>query len=168
MTRAINWGLPLLTLAVYAYLAMYLGTQLIAMADGQLPFDLRVFGYSLGEARGYLRALSPEGFVLAQGEIFWADTLFPALFGLTLAWWMRPFSGVFGMVCVLSAMTYVALDWAENAVVQSLLFAGPDWVRPVDVFRASTLTTAKFAAALLAVVLAGRQSWRRVRGARSR
>lgn len=164
MVRAINWGLPLLTLAVYAYLALYLGSRLTALAGGQLPFDLRVMGYSLGEARGYLRALPPAGYALAQGPMLWADTVFPLLFGLTLAWWMRPFAGLFGMVCVLAAMSYVALDWGENAIVQAMLTAGPDWVRPLDVMRASTFTIAKFAALALALVLAARQSWRRMRG----
>jgi hypothetical protein len=163
MIRAINWGLPLLTLAVYVYLAFYLGGQLIDLADGQLPFDLRIMGYSLGEARGYLRALQPSGFALAQGPVYWTDTLFPVLIGLTLLWWMRPFAGVFGMVCVMAAMTCVALDWGENAAIQAILEAGPDWVSPVDVQRASTFTVAKFVALGLAFALAGRQSWRRWR-----
>lgn len=162
MTRAISWGLPLLTLAVYGYLVLFLGGPLNGFAGGQLPFDLRPFGYTLGEARAYLRALPPAGFVLAQGPVFWVDSVFPPLLGLTLAWWMRPFAGVFGMTCVLSVMTYVALDWGENAAVQAMLTAGPDWVRPVDVLRASTLTMAKFVAMGLAFVLAARQIWRRV------
>lgn len=163
MTRFINWGLPLLTLAVYAYLAGVLGGQLTDLAGGQLPFDLRVFGYSLGEARGYLRALPPEGFVLAEGQIFWADSLFSVLMGLTLLWWMRPFAGMFGMVCVLVAMTYVALDWGENAAIQAMLSAGPDWVSPIDVQRASAFTSAKFASLALGMMLSARQSWRRWR-----
>lgn len=163
MIRAINWGLPLLTLAVYAYLAVWLGGRLSAFSGGQLPFDLRVFGYNLGDARGYLRALSPEGYALAEGPIYWADTVFPVLLGLTMLWFMRPFAGVFGMVCVMVAMTYVALDWGENAAIQAMLNAGPDWVQPVDVLRASTFTLAKFAAIALGVVLVVRQSWQRSR-----
>jgi len=163
MARVISSALPLLTLAVYLYLAGYLGSQMLAFAEGQLPFDLRVFGYTLGEARGYLRVLTPAGYALAQGPVFWADTVFPPLLGLTLIWWMRPFAGVFGMVCVLSAMAYVALDWGENAAIQAMLEAGPDWVRPVDVMRASTFTIAKFAAVALCVVLAARQRLRRLR-----
>ncbi|WP_417587444.1 hypothetical protein [Pararhodobacter oceanensis] len=161
LQRAINWGLPLLTLATYLYLAAYIGPQVMAQAEGQLPFDLRALGYSLGEARGYLRVLTPEGYLLAQGPMFWADTLFPLLLGATLLWWMRPFAGMFGMVCVLSSMSYIALDWGENSAVQAMLTAGPDWVRPVEVVRASTFTMAKFAALLLCAMLAVRQSLRR-------
>lgn len=162
--RAISWGLPLLTLGVYVILVAVLGTKLIELADGQMPFDTRVFGYDMSEVRRYLAALRPEGYVLAQGPVLWVDTLFPALLGLCFAWWMRPYHGAFGMVCVLSAMSYVALDWGENAAVQRLLTAGPDWVTLADVMRASVFTQAKFAAVALCAVLALRQIWRR-RGA---
>lgn len=164
LTRALNWGLPLAVLAVGGYLVLVLWVRLSGYAGGQMPFDLRLFGYSLGEARGYLRALPPAGFVLAQGPVFWVDTVFSVLLGLTLAWWMRPFSGVFGMVCVMTVLTYVALDWGENSALQAMFEAGPDWVRPVDIVRASTFTMAKFVALALAVLLASRQFWRRVRG----
>lgn len=165
MIRAVNWGLPVLTAAVYAVLALYFGGRLIALAEGQWPFDLRWAGYSLGEARAYLRVLAPQGFALALGPIAWLDTVFPALLGLTLLWWMRPFAGAFGMVCVLAVMTYVALDWGENAAIRAMLTAGPDYVQLVEVVRASTFTSAKFAALALAMVLALRQILRRRRSA---
>ena len=164
MIRAVNWGLPLLTAAVYAYLAGYLGGQLAAETAGLLPYDLRIMGYDLHEARDYLRALTPEGFALYQGPVMAAHYLFPALMGLCFLWWMRPFKGVFGMVCHLVAMSYTALDWGENMLIQRLLAAGPDWVNPSDIFAASAFTQGKFAAFVLAVVLAARASWRRVRG----
>ncbi|GAB4261124.1 MAG: hypothetical protein Kow0013_05270 [Pararhodobacter sp.] len=164
LERAVTWVLPLVTAAVYAVLVLHFGRHLIAEAGGALPFDLRVQGYGLAEARGYLRALSPAGFALAQGPVLKVDTVFPLLFGLTLAWWMRPFRGVFGMVCVLAAMSYVALGWGENAAVQDMLTAGPDWVEPADILRASAFTQGKFAAIALSLVLAARQSWRRIGG----
>lgn len=163
MSRAVNWGLPLLTAAVYGYLAVWLGGQLAAQAGGLMPFDLRLTGYGLTEARAYLRTITPDGVALYLGPVFWADTLFPALMGLCFAWWMRPFAGVFGMVCVLAAMSYVALDWGENWAVARMLEAGPDWVTLADVQRASALTLGKFAAFGLAAVLAARQSWGRFR-----
>lgn len=160
--RLISWGLPLVTAAVYAYLVVYLGTRPGAQSGG-LPFDLRVTGYSFSEARAYLQALSPAGYELAQGPAAWADTVLPPLLGLTLAWWMRPYAGVFGMVCVMVAMSYVALDWGENHFVQRMLTAGPDHVAYADVVRASAMTRGKFMALGLAVLLAGRQSWIRFR-----
>ena len=162
---AITWGLPLVTALVYGYLAIWLGGQLSAQTGGLMPFDLRLTGYDLAEARAYLRAITPDGVALYLGPVAWADTLFPALMGLCLAWWMRPYAGVFGMVCVMAAMSYVALDWAENWAVARLLQAGPDWVMPADVQRASALTMGKFAAFALSAVLAARQSLRRRRPA---
>ncbi|MCW1933965.1 hypothetical protein [Pararhodobacter zhoushanensis] len=164
MNRAISWGLPLLMLAVYLYLAVVLGRQLSALADGLPPFDLRVFGYDLHETRAYLRALHPDGYVLYQGPIFWTDTVFAPLMGLCLVWWMRPLRGAFGMVCVLVAMSYVAFDWGENMWVLRLLGSGPDWLALRDVAGASAFTSAKFAVFALAAVLAARQSLARRRG----
>lgn len=161
--RLVNWALPLATAAVYAVLVLHYGRQLGVEAGGALPFDLRIGGYTLAEARGYLRGLSPAGYALAQGPVFWTDTLFPVLMGLTFAWWMRPYAGVFGMVCVLAAMSYVALDLGENAMVQRLFHAGPDWADPADVAAASAMTRGKFAAFALAAALAARQSWWRWR-----
>lgn len=158
--RAASWGLPLLTAAVYGAM-LWRGAALGEMVGGLVPFDLRVGGYGLAEARGFLRALTPEGFALyARIARSW-DAVFPALMGLTLLWWMRPFAGVFGMVCVLVAMSYVALDWGENAAVLAMLDAGPDWVTLAEVQRASIFTQCKFAAFALALVLALRQGWRR-------
>jgi len=163
VVRAITWGLPLLTALVYGYLAIWLGGQLSAETGGLMPFDLRLTGYDLAEARAFLRAITPDGVALYRGPVAWADTLFPLLMGLCFAWWMRPLAGVFGMVCVMAAMSYVALDWGENWAVGQMLMAGPDWVTPVEVERASALTQGKFAAFALAALLAGRQSWLRGR-----
>lgn len=165
MVRAVTWGLPLLTALVYGYLAIWLGGQLSDQTGGLMPFDLRLTGYDLAEARAYLRAITPDGVALYLGPVAWADTLFPPLLGLCLVWWMRPHAGIFGMVCVMAAMSYVALDWAENWAVARLLQAGPDWVSPADVQRASALTMGKFAAVALSAVLAARQSLRRRRPA---
>ncbi|MFN4100295.1 MAG: hypothetical protein ACK4GT_11000 [Pararhodobacter sp.] len=161
MERAIGWGLPLLTLAAYLYLALYLGQKLAAESGGLVPFDLRPLGYDLGAARAYLRDLSPAGYALYSGPIFRADTLFPGLMGLTFLWWMRPLKGAFGTVCVLAATAYTALDWGENLLVLRMLDAGPDWVQPGDVTAASAFTQAKFAAFALAALLAARASWQR-------
>ena len=164
MQRAITWLLPLATLASYLYLVLWLGRPLQVEAQGLPPFDLRVLGYDLGEVRAYLRALSPAGYALYQGPIRLADTLFPALMGLTFLWWMRPLRGAFGMVCATAALAYTALDWGENLFIQRLLESGPDYVALADVQGASAFTLAKFVAFALATLLAARVSWRRGRG----
>lgn len=162
--RAIGWALALITLAVYGVMVGVYGRQLIALAEGALPFDVRIQGYGLADVRSYLRALSPEGFALYEGPVRQLDTAFPVLLGLCLAWWMRPYGGVFGMTCVLAVMSYVTLDLGENAFVARMLTAGPDWVTLPDITRASALTQGKFAALALCAVLVLRQSVRRWRG----
>lgn len=163
MSRALSWFLPLATLAVYAALAGVAGARLSALSGGLLPFDLRVQGYGLAEARAYLAALPPEGVALYLGLVRGLDTAFPLLMGLTLMWWMRPLAGAFGAVCLAAALAYVALDLGENAVVAGLLRAGPFEVDPARVAAASALTQGKFAAFALALVLALRQIRRRRR-----
>lgn len=163
LEKAINWGLPLATLAVYAVMVGVYVRPLIDLAGGAQPFDLRIQGYDWSEARSYLRALPPEGYRIAENEIRFLDTVFPILFGVWMAWLMRPFKGVFGMVCVMAAMSYVALDLGENAFVGRLLHAGPDWAAAGDVIRASAMTQGKFVSLFLCLVLAIRQSLGRSR-----
>ena len=161
--RVITWVLPGLTLAVYAALVTIGVTRLVPEAQGLQPFDLRFGGYTMTEARDYLQALSPRGYALYAGPIWWLDTIFPPLMALTLAWWMRPLAGAFGFVCVTTATVYAGLDWAENFFVQSILNGGPDFLNYGSVIAASTMTQCKFAAVALGLVLAARQSWRRMR-----
>lgn len=161
--RVLSWGLPLLTASVYAVMVLGPGREAVALADGALPPDMRWQGYDMLGVRDWLRALPPAGIALMQGPVFWLDTVFPPLLGLTLAWWMRPLRGAFGMVCVLAAMSYVALDWGENALVQRMLTAGQDYLTFADAARASAFTQGKFAALALCVVLALRQSRLRLR-----
>ena len=163
--RLVNWLLPGVTLAIYAALVTIGVTRLAPEAQGLQPFDLRIAGYTMIEARDYLQALTPRGFALYAGPIWWLDTIFPPLMGLTLAWWMRPLNGLFGFVCVTCATVYVGLDWAENYFVQSILNGGPDFMNYGSVVAASVMTQCKFAAFALCAVLAARQSWRRVRAA---
>jgi hypothetical protein len=161
MARAVSWGLPLLTLAVYLWLVIGYGLPLQDLAGGLLPFDLRPLGYDALDARAYLMALPPQGVALYLGPVARLDTAFPILMGLTLLWWMRPLTDLSGMVAALSALAYVALDLAENGATAALMQAGPFGMDARMVTAASALTQAKFLALGLAAILAARQSWRR-------
>lgn len=165
MARAVNWMLPLLTLAVYGWLVIGYGQRLEALAEGQPPFDLRVLGYDLAVARAYLAVLPPEGVALYLGPIARLDTAFPILLGLTLIWWMRPLTTPFGTVAACAALAYVALDLLENRAVGQMMLAGPMGVDAGMVRMASNLTIGKFMAFTLAVVLAVRAAWVRRRQA---
>lgn len=161
MIRAIAWGLPLATLAVYGWLVLGYGLELQRLAGGLPPFDLRLGGYDLDAALRYLAALPPEGVALYLGPIAVLDTVFPVLMGLTLVWWMRPLTTPFGLVCVLAALAYVALDLLENRATGALVAGGTFGLTPDAVRAASLLTQGKFMALGLACVLAARAAWMR-------
>jgi hypothetical protein len=164
VSRAVSWGLPLVTLAVYLWLVLGYGLALQRLAGGQQVFDLRIAGYDLAQARAYLAALPPEGVAMYLGPIARLDTAFPILMGLTLLWWMRPLATPFGLVCALAAGAYVTLDLLENQVVAVLFAQGPTGISTEGVRAASLLTQGKFMAFGLAVALAVRASWLRRRG----
>jgi hypothetical protein len=149
MPRWVNLALPLVTLASYVLLAGIFGPRISAAAGGLLPFDLRALGYDAGAARAFLTALTPEGRDLYLGPVRVNDTVFPILFTLTLC---LPLRG-WGWLWFLPALAYGLLDLAENMAVAVLLSAGPE-VAAGQVALASGLTMAKFAAAVLAIVLA--------------
>lgn len=152
--RFLNWALALTTLAFFALLAWYIVPALVADASGGLPFDLRVDGYDLEEARAYLAALSPAGTALYLGMARLADTLFPILLTLTLC---LPLRGR-GQLWFLPALAYGIFDLAENVAVARLLRLGMDvGAGPVSV--ASGFTQAKFLALALALVLALIATW---------
>ncbi len=157
--KTLNWALPLACVASYAVLIFYLAPQLSAESGGAMPFDLRALGYSLEEARSYLSALTPAGIALYLGPIRLNDTVFPILFTATLCLplWRR------GQLWFLPALAYGLFDLAENIAVARILRAGPD-VEAAAVALASGFTQAKFAAAILAILLALFalwQGWRR-------
>lgn len=160
MSRAVSWLLPLVTLAVYAWLVLGPGRELGALAGGLPPPDLRAMGYDLAAIRAWLEALPPEGVALYLGPVARLDTAFPLLMGLTLLWWMRPLAGPLALVGAALALAYVGLDLAENRAVAGLIRTGPEGLDAGAVAWASALTRAKFAAFALALGLA---LWRRRR-----
>lgn len=159
--RAVSWLLPLATLAVYLWLVRLMGGDLVALAGGLRPPDLRFQGYDLPALRAWMLALPPDGVALYLGPVARADTAFPLLMGLTLLWWMRPFHTRAAWVAGAVALAYVGLDLAENATVAALLRAGPFGFDARQAAAASGLTQAKFLAFALALILAARQTWRR-------
>jgi len=163
VSRALGWGLPLATLAVYLWLILGYGLPLQRLAGGQVPFDLRIGGYDLAAATGYLAALPAEGRALYLGPVARLDTAFPVLMGLTFLWWMRPPTTGFGAVAALAALAYVALDLLENRAAAELVRGGVPGLDADRVRAASALTQAKFMAFALAAALAARASWRRWR-----
>jgi hypothetical protein len=148
--RAGLWTLAAATAAAYAALIWTGVTQLLPEAGGQAPFDLRVMGYDVAEARAYLEALTDAGRRLWAGPVRWLDTVFPLLMGTLLAaliWrlgrpWLAPVPFV-----------YTAADLWENARVREMIAAGPGGVTPAMVEGASAVTQGKFALLAMSVAL---------------
>lgn len=149
MPRWVNWALPIVTALAYGVLGGWFGLQVRAAAGGLMPFDMRVAGYGLDEARAFLRALTPDGRAIYLGPVRLNDTLFPILFTLTLCLPLRGWAGPW----FLPALAYGLLDLAENMAVAQLLQNGPG-VAAGPVAVASALTVTKFATLAIAVVLA--------------
>lgn len=156
--RLFLWGVPLVTLAVYLHLVLVLAPQLAAQSQGGTPFDLRLLGYTLAEAKAYVGQLTPEGLALYLGPIRANDTFFPIWMMVTL---MLPQRGR-GQFWFLPALVYGLADLGENLAVARLLKAGAE-MQAQDVLWASTLTQVKFAALALAAVLALWTLWQKWR-----
>lgn len=145
--RVALWALAAVTLAVYAAMAFWSLPRIAGQAGGQLPFDLRPFGYGQAEAAAFLGALSDEGrrfYLSVQHRL---DLVFPTCLAVLLAavtWRMTP--GVapwlrWGAVAV--ALGAGLADHAENWLVAGLLRADPATPDAAAVARASAATVAK-------------------------
>ncbi|MCP4207385.1 MAG: hypothetical protein GY767_10105 [Shimia sp.] len=141
--------------ATSIYLVMVFWTMpTISLAAGGLaPFDMRPFGYSPQEARGFLSALSAEGrdfYITVQQRL---DLVYPALLGIMLivgfqSLFPRRLSMVFSFV----ALIMVSADYLENYMVATMLHIGADGVEDSLVTIASFWTRCKSVAATVAFV----------------
>lgn len=103
----------------------------IEAISGQVPFDMRHFGYGLHEATQLLNGLEEDGrryYLTRQIPI---DTIYPALLGLTLVsaiFWFGlglPKSR-FVRVGIVLSVGAVFFDYVENLAVAVMLSSWPD------------------------------------------
>ncbi|MEJ6477910.1 MAG: hypothetical protein QNL92_04435, partial [Octadecabacter sp.] len=125
---------------------------------GQLPFDMRPFGYGPTDAISLLGALGVEGRVYYLTHQIPLDTLYPAMLALTLVaaicWFGQrmPNSKLVGLGIILSVGAALC-DYAENLGIMAMILSWPDISIPL-VYAASTATIFKSALTSLAVLLA--------------
>ncbi len=139
--------------AIYLVMVFWTMPTISAAAGGLAPFDMRPFGYSPQEARGFLSALSTEGrdfYISVQQRL---DLVYPALLGIMLIvgfqnLFQRPWSMVFSFV----ALIMVSADYLENYMVATMLHVGVEGVEDSIVTIASFWTRCKSAAATVAFV----------------
>ncbi len=166
------WALVAAVLGLGAVMAGWSVPRLTADAGAPI-FDMRGAGFGIDEARAFLRALSPEGVQFYLNVQQRLDLLFPALFGLVMAWsilWAsRPLpiwiGGPFAVLAILGALA----DYAENIAVAGMLRAGADAVTLDQVSTASRwVITKTLVWGVVGLVLLQLIIWRGWRGWRAR
>lgn len=146
--RAVTfWLLFAATLAVYAIMVGWSLPRISAAANGQVPFDMRPFGYSLDEARGFLVALPDDARQFYRGTQHLIDTLYPPLLAATLGlgiWALSPSSPRWLRPALASlAVAGMVFDLAENWLVAGLLALPAASVDAQSVAAASSATILK-------------------------
>lgn len=125
----------------------------VEQACGAPALDVRG-SWTASEAQALLTACGTAGRA-AYLRLQWADTVYPGVTALALALatrWLWARLGRRGWLIAAPALVAGALDYAENAVVWSLLLRWPDMPQPLAEIG-GTVTTAKRVVATLAFVI---------------
>lgn len=156
-----NYGKFAIGAALFAtsvYFAMVSVTLArLEVVSGQVPFDMRPFGYGPSDAATLLDALGADGREYYLSRQIPLDTLYPALLALTLSsticWFGRrmPNRGLV-QVGVAFAVGSALFDYIENLAIVAMIFGWPD-VPGSLVYAASAATIAKSVITTLAVML---------------
>jgi hypothetical protein len=163
--------------SIVLFFAMIWGplAELRGIAGGLDPFDMRLGGYDLAEARALLAALGAEGRDYYTDIQLRIDTLYPLTYalsrGLLLLWLALPgrasprgFSPRVKAALLIAPVAACLFDWAENQGIAAMLASWPE-VSPATVARASACTVAKSAASTvteclcLALLASGLWCW---------
>ena len=151
-----GWAVTLAAAAVYLYMLMASLPHLAALAGGAPMFDLRS-GYDLDTARALLTSLGSDGRAYYATVQHALDSFYPPLLTLAVIYWTWRFSIRWrnrgwplpqALVLVLFGIAMLAggMDLTENAMVGTMLDAGPDGLTAEMVARASGFTLAKVVA----------------------
>lgn len=167
MTRfgRLIWGLA--GLSVVLFITLFAVTELYLKPGGLDPFDSRFTGYTPGQARAYLQALSEAGNTGVYLGLFrQMDSVFPVLLAATFLgavwlntsrlWW------VLRGLLMLFPLLYLWADLFENAQVAVMLKAGVA-IDDATVQQADTLTRIKwFCVAICIMGVIGTWGFRRL------
>lgn len=132
-----RWVLAILLVSIALWAVMVFGTlaHLRRLADGLDPFDVRPFGYSVGEARLLLDALGDAGRDFYARVQLRLDALYPATYALSrglMLWWLTapgrlraaPIALPLRIIFVGMPAAAAAFDYAENLQIGRMLAAG--------------------------------------------
>lgn len=153
-TIAVGSGIIAATLY---YLMITVTLAEIQTVSGQIPFDMRPFGYVPKEAGILLASLGAEGREYYLSRQITLDTLYPAMLALTLSatilWFGRRQSNRRLIhIGVALSIGSALLDYAENLGIVTMIRSWPEVSAPL-VNAVSTATILKSGATTLTVVL---------------
>ena len=122
---------------------------------GDIPFDLRPFGYGPQAAGTLLQALGPEGRAYYLGRQIPLDMVYPALLGATLVsmimWFGRQVQARgLARVGIVVSIGAAGIDYVENLGVIAMILSWPAVVEPL-VYATGAATVAKSVLTVLAV-----------------
>ncbi len=156
-----------IALGTVVYLMMVLGPLAeLEQITGSKPFDLRPGGYSHDSARDLINALGQEGSRIYLWRQIPLDTVYPALFAISVAGSINWLSGRFAApfrrwfrAAATAAYFAAFADYVENAMIVAMLTTGSDLspsltqiASAATIFK-SVLTTLSVVALLLAAIL---------------
>src|SRR4051812_32627859 len=155
------------SMAIWAVMVFWTLAYLRRISGGLAPFDLRPFGYDVGEARAFLAALSQIGRDYYLNVQLSLDNAYPFTYAVSravLLLWLtipgrlsdQPLPSFARAALVALPIATAACDYIENDAIAKMLVAGPQ-VDAETVAWASFWTQAKSAGAFvcdgLAVIL---------------
>jgi mannose/fructose/N-acetylgalactosamine-specific phosphotransferase system component IID len=168
--RLIFWILVALTAGVYGAMALWSIPKIVADAGGLMPFDMRPAGYSAGEARAFIGALSEQGRQFYQQVQHGLDSAYPGLMAVTLVMAFRSmFQGVMRFFWSGFAILGAVFDYLENAAVAIMLKTPVADITDAMVHTASRWTILKsltVTIALTGLIIGLVLVWRRKRKAK--
>ncbi len=115
-------------MGIYIAMVAWSLPKIAADANGLLPFDVRLGGYSFSEARAFLAALSADGNAFYRNVQQILDKVFPALEALSVGWAIYLLTpqtwGFIRFALACYAIPGMIFDYLENAQVTIMLQTG--------------------------------------------
>ena len=142
------WIVIAATAGVYAAMVGWSIPAISGASRGEQVFDLRWTGYGFQEARNFIGVLTPETHAFYLDVQLLLDSVYPALFAVSVGWTLGRLVGASRL-----RLAVLACDFLENLFIRRMLLVGVEKLTPELVARASALTQLKAVFSLTSVAL---------------
>jgi len=149
----IYWIVVAATVTNYLIMILWSLPLVSEMAGGGVPFDMRLGGYTLDDARVFLTVITDSGrdFYLNTQQLL--DLFYPTLYAITIAIAMiHLMPQYWGWVLAVLAIAAGVFDHLENQAVAVMLRVEPDALTEAMVVAANNWTIAKSISTTIASV----------------